>query len=262
MLQFCPLASGSSGNSLFIGTARTKILIDAGISCRRLAARLAGLGVKLTDLDAVFVTHEHADHVRGLRSLASGCRTPVYATEATWYKVESEYGSIDGKEYFSAGDKIEIGDFQLEALPLPHDAVDPVGFCVRSGATKLSIATDLGHTPVYLEKRFTGSRLIFFEANHDEEMLRAGSYPWFLKRRILSDRGHLSNSAAGAFLAKVADGDTAHISLGHLSLNNNLPDLARLTVANTLADHGIVPGRDVNLILNRHGEMGQTIALE
>lgn len=262
MLRFCPLASGSSGNSLFIGTDKTNILIDAGISCRRIASRLAKLGVQLSDLDAVFITHEHTDHTRGIRVLASRCGIPVYATEPTWYKIEAERGDVDGKEYFAAGEEIEVGDLQLEAVPLPHDAIDPVGFCVHYGETKLSIATDLGHAPSYLEKRFAGSKLIFCEANHDEEMLKVGSYPRFLKQRILGDRGHLSNTAAGAFLAKAAAAGTAHILLGHLSFNNNLPELARLTVANALADRGIVPGRDVNLVLNRHGEMGQSITLE
>ncbi|MGI5839365.1 MAG: MBL fold metallo-hydrolase [bacterium] len=262
MFRFCPLATGSSGNSLFIGTDNTKILIDAGISCRRLTARLAALGVRLADLDAIFITHEHSDHVRGLRTLTSRRRVPVYATGPTWYKVEAECGNVAGKEYFTPGDVIEVGDLCLEAVPLPHDAADPVGFCVRCGGTKLAIATDLGHAPSYLVRLFTGARLIFCEANHDEEMLKVGSYPWFLKQRILGGRGHLSNAAAGAFLAEAAADGTAYISLGHLSLNNNLPDLARLTVANALADCGIVTGRDVSLVLNRHGEMGECIDLE
>ncbi len=256
MLRICTLSSGSSGNSICIESERTKILIDAGISARQLTFRLAQAGISAHELSGILITHEHSDHVKGLRVFASKYSIPVYSTDETWYYLPDRsisgylHRSIESSAYFG------IGDLEISSFPIPHDAVDPIGFTVSQGGKTLSLVTDIGHVPDYLRDRMKDSSLVFLESNHDIEVLKRGSYPAYLKRRILGDRGHLSNESAAEVIGDLARGKMKQVVLGHLSKNNNTPELAFAAVESKLSDAGCRVGEDIDLYCCSHGEMG------
>jgi phosphoribosyl 1,2-cyclic phosphodiesterase len=313
MVRFTVLASGSKGNCTVLSGGRTRILVDAGLSCRELFKRMKLAGEEPTSLNAIVITHEHQDHVNGLVVTARKLGIPVYFTEAThraWMRwltprrqmsyaqwletvrkqaaerraepesateaaendlddadvensVETAPTSSDpapdpaldtvfdpsgdrpptlkqdptwlpATEYFQPGQPFSIGDICLNPFTIPHDAADPVGFVFSSEGVRMGFATDLGYITPNVREQLRDMDLLLLESNHDLEMLRDGPYPWSVKQRVLSRVGHLSNDAASAFLAEDYDGQATYVILGHLSENNNLPELARVAAERAL----------------------------
>jgi phosphoribosyl 1,2-cyclic phosphodiesterase len=312
MVRFTVLASGSRGNSTILSGGRTRILVDAGLSCRELFRRMKLAGEEPTTLNAIIITHEHQDHVNGLAVTARKLGIPVYFTESThrawmrwlsprrqmsyaqWLEMvrkqaaerraetepvendaqtDPDEGDVDNSaetaatsdpapdppcdaapdpapggpptlkedptwlpavEYFSAGEPFSIGDICVNPFTIPHDAADPVGFVFSSEGVRLGFATDLGYIPPNVREQLRDLDLLLLESNHDLEMLRDGPYPWSVKQRVLSRVGHLSNDAASEFLSEDYDGQAAYVILGHLSENNNLPELARVAAERAL----------------------------
>ena len=328
MVRMRVLASGSRGNSTIVASAKTRILVDAGLSCRELMKRMKAAGEEPRGLDAILITHEHQDHVQGMAVTARKLGIPVYLTEPThraWVRwmtpqrrityaewleqrkasvqrsgrsvqeepeagsgaqsaergasvqrsglsvqEEAEAGSgrlaaalepdaeekaaaeeaiaeaareperdptsLPAVEYFRAGNGFRIGDIAVTPFTIPHDAVDPVGFVFEAEGVRIAIATDLGYMPSNVNMQLRGCDVLMLESNHDVEMLRDGPYPWSVKQRVMSRVGHLSNDAAGEFLARGYDGGAAYVVLAHLSENNNLPELARISAERALQD--------------------------
>lgn len=263
-MKVCTLASGSSGNAVYIAADDTKLLIDAGLSGRAVVSRLEAIGVTGEDLDAILVTHEHVDHIKGVGVLSRRFDLPVYATEATWEAMSGGIGKLreENRRYLKAGAGLDIGSQKVEVFSTSHDAADSVGFTFSGRRHKVGLATDTGCLNNHIRERLADSDLLVFEANHDLQMLKNGSYPWPLKQRILSDRGHLSNAAAGHCLAALVSGQTKAVVLAHLSRENNCPDLAFSTVASILAEHGLSPGDDLTLEIAPRENPGRLWNLE
>ncbi len=249
-MYFCPLYSGSSGNALFCQYGSTRLLIDAGKPGRRITDALRLIGVEAESLSGILITHEHSDHIAGAGVLARKYGLPVYATRGTWLGMEEKIGEVPTilRREIAAGRDFYLGDIGIQPFSIPHDAADPVGFRLWGGDLSVSTATDLGHFSREVYERIAGSSLILLESNHDPEMLRANPhYSPALKRRILSDRGHLSNEACSAALLRLAESGTGTVILGHLSGENNTPELALRISAEALEREGIRPGDDVNV---------------
>lgn len=249
MIKFCSLFSGSSGNSVFISDGNTKILIDSGVSARRIISALLSIGEEASCLTAVLVSHEHTDHIKGLGPLCRKFNIPVYANQATWNCIDQGAGlsTIKNRMLFYTNADFNIGGIIAKPFPIPHDASDPVGFSFISGKEKITVATDIGHVSKTLLDSIEDSTLLFIEANHDIDMLRIGRYPWWLKKRISGDTGHLSNDAAAGVVVRMAVRGTKRFILGHLSKENNFPELAWQTVNNALITAGIKAREDVAL---------------
>jgi phosphoribosyl 1,2-cyclic phosphodiesterase len=278
------LASGSKGNATVIAAGETRLLIDAGLSCRELLRRMAAAGEDAESLDAILITHEHVDHVAGLAVLARRLRIPVFLTEPThrawaraltpkttmsyakWLElrqqekageegavltmeavaeeegvdepvVKADPTALPAVEYFRAGHRFCIGEIDIDPFTIPHDAADPCGFVfhARTESIRMAIATDLGYIPPNVKQALRDVDVLLLESNHDLEMLKDGPYPWSVKQRVLSRVGHLSNAAAAEFLERDYDGGAHTIVLGHLSEQNNLPELARLAAEQAIA---------------------------
>lgn len=246
-MQFCSLFSGSSGNALFVSVDETKILIDAGLSCKKIFEGLRTIGENPTDISAIFISHEHIDHTRGAGIISRKLDIPIYANENTWARMISLIGNVapHNIKIFSTGEKMNHGELEILPFSIPHDAAEPVGFNFFAKGKKLTIATDIGHMNDEILGHIDGSDLVLIEANHDLEMLRIGSYPYHLKRRIEGDHGHLSNDTASEIIAFLAERGTSRFILGHLSKENNFPELAFLTMQNKLLTKNMVVGEDV-----------------
>jgi phosphoribosyl 1,2-cyclic phosphodiesterase len=228
------LASGSRGNSAIVASISTRILVDAGISCRETFKRIKAAGDDPHALTAILITHEHSDHVYGLARLAKKLSIPVFMTGAThqaWARaIRDESGErpqLGALEVFHSGHGFCIGDIQVMPFTVPHDAVDPVGFTFRAEGMKIGLATDLGYLPASVRDHLRHCDVLVLESNHDVEMLRVGPYPWSVKQRVMSRVGHLSNESLAEFFASDYDGGAAYVVLAHLSEQNNHPELAR-----------------------------------
>lgn len=244
-MKFCPIASGSSGNCIYIGTDEANILIDAGISGVRIAEGLKRINVSPHDIDAVFITHDHSDHIKGAGIFSRRFKTPVYATEGTWRVMSESVGPMDGGnvKVIERERAFKFKDMEIVPFDIPHDAAEPVGFSVFSDGAKVTVATDIGRPSDELAEMLEGCDIVLIEANHDVEMLKAGPYPFYLKKRILGDLGHLSNIAAGELLDSIFSPRLKHVYLGHLSAENNTPMLAYETVTDILKRGGKLSGR-------------------
>ncbi len=232
-MRLCSIASGSSGNCIYIGSDTTHILIDAGISGKRTEAGLAQLELTGKDLDGIFITHEHSDHICGLKILARRYGTPIYATRGTIAALKrSSYGDIDEELFHEirADEKVTIKDITCNPMRISHDAAEPVAYRIHYGNKKIGVVTDLGCYNDYTVESLRGMDALLLEANHDVNMLQVGSYPYYLKQRILGERGHLSNELAGRLLSRIMHDKLQTVLLGHLSKENNLPELAYETV--------------------------------
>lgn len=233
-MRLCSIASGSSGNCIYVGSDNTNILIDTGISGKKVEFGLNSLDLSSKDLDGIFVTHEHSDHIKGLGVLARKCGVPIYATTGTIAAME-ESGNL-GKlpegifHPIEPDQDCEIGDLCVHPFKISHDAADPVGYRVSQGGKSIGIATDMGTYDDYTIAKLQGLDALLLEANHDVNMLQVGSYPYYLKRRILGNRGHLCNEAAGRLLCELLHDNMGPIFLGHLSKENNYEALAYETV--------------------------------
>lgn len=245
-MQVHVLASGSTGNAVYLNFGETNILVDAGISTRRIKQGLAAVGTDIAKLDAVLVTHEHRDHINGLPTLTKKYRIPVYSRQATLDNMFCR-SALPDECCCTLEDSLDIGAVKIEPFSISHDAADPVGFNLFNGDIKCSVATDLGFATETVKKALSLSDIMVLEANHDIDMLKNGAYPWFLKKRILSNRGHLSNNDAGWLLARLARRNRTKVMLAHLSQENNRPDLAETTVGSILAEQQCEVGRDIML---------------
>ncbi len=265
MFKFCSLFSGSSGNCLFAGDEKTKILIDAGVSGRRIEGALSQIGESCGALSAILVTHEHQDHIAGAGILARRYGIPVYATQKTWEAIDNEklLGKLPNeyRRVVNTGESINMESIKIKAYHIPHDAADPVAYTLSSGGHKISIATDIGHVTEEIRKSLTGSELVLVEANHDVEMLRAGKYPYNLKRRILSDTGHLSNEAAAELICELVKKGTGKFILGHLSAENNYPKLAYQTVLAELKMRGLSEIKDLYIAVADRDCVSEAVVL-
>lgn len=243
-MHFCALFSGSSGNALYVACGETRLLIDAGLPGKKVEDALSTIAVRPEQISGILVTHEHDDHVRGVGVLARRFSLPVYANEKTWHAMQRTVGDIPAAQQriFSTDIEFYIGDVCVAPHAIPHDAADPVGFSILGGGKKVAIATDLGHTTAEIIDRVADADLLLLESNHDVDMLQAGPYPAVLKRRILGNRGHLSNADCGKALARLCAKGVRHALLGHLSGENNVPQLALDTVANVLKGEGVAVG--------------------
>lgn len=247
-LSITPLFSGSSGNAIFIRSERTKILIDAGVSGKRLESALCSIGETPDDIKGILITHEHSDHIQGAGVMSRKHGIPIYATAPTWEACGTKLGNIPAR-FIKVISKTDfyIDDLMIEPYDIPHDAADPVGYCVSRGTRKVAVATDLGHFSREVEYRLHDCDLVLLEANHDTDMLDAGRYPYELKQRIKSRRGHLSNDDAADAAVRLAAAGVSSILLGHLSQENNLEQLAFRSVTDALLAGGIQPGHDISL---------------
>ena len=245
MARFCSLFSGSSGNSVAIGCGGKYILIDAGVSAKRIKERLARENIDPRDMCAIFVTHEHTDHIAGVRVLASSLKVPVYATEGTaaWLDSHGHARNVDLR--VMPQDGVDLGDMGVKRFATSHDAAESCGFTVRcqDGRT-IALATDTGVITPEIHAALEGADLVYLESNHDLSMLYAGSYPYPLKQRIASGKGHLSNEACSAELPLLARTGSTRFVLGHLSAENNMPLLARQSAVCECAKYGIREGTD------------------
>jgi len=244
-MRFTVIGSGSSGNAVLISSETTNVLVDAGLSAREIARRLAALGVDYKNLDAVLITHEHSDHVAGLRVLLANVNCPVYisrATEDAFYEIwtngkngDSESAkrrkALDGRVAEIESDReFRIGDLDFDPFCVPHDAVDNFGFIAKRNGVRVATLTDFGHVSETIKEKLRGCDAIIIESNHNRDMLRTCSvYSWALKQRIMSRVGHLSNEDLSDWLTNDFDGSARHIVLAHLSQRANEPHLARLT---------------------------------
>jgi phosphoribosyl 1,2-cyclic phosphodiesterase len=232
-LRICVLASGSRGNCTWIATERTRLLIDAGLSKRETYRRLRAVGERPETCDGVVISHEHLDHVSGLRKLAVDLGRPIYINQATRRALEWD-PRITAFEAFVAGESFVVGDIEVTPFSVPHDATDPVAFTFQAAGLKIGLITDLGYIPEHVKQHLRGCHALVFESNHDTEMLRVGPYPWFVKQRVMSRHGHLSNNTTAEFLAEAYDGCAQVLVLAHLSESNNHPEIARLTALEAL----------------------------
>ena len=258
-LRFSPLFSGSSGNAIYVGCGDVHVLVDAGLSGTRIANELARIGVQPGMLTAILTTHEHVDHVRGVGILSRKYNLPVYATEGTWAGMEEKVGAVEARNrcILTPEQDFYIGEMNVTPFSTPHDANQPVGLSFSCHGARFSIATDLGCIRNGWFRHVCGSDAVLLESNYDPDMLQAGSYPYALKHRILSNRGHLCNEDAGKCAAELVKGGARHIILGHLSKENNVPELARRCTEDALRASGIVPGEDVRLdVAKRDGVTG------
>ncbi|MCC8060203.1 MAG: MBL fold metallo-hydrolase [Clostridiales bacterium] len=233
-MRLVSIASGSSGNCTYIGSEHTHILVDAGISNKRIEQGLNEIGVKSNEINAVVITHEHSDHIRGLGVLARRRGLPIYGTQETLEEIMAagNLGEIDPALFHAVLPDVEfsVGDLTLLPFSIDHDAANPVAYRIRNDATQAAVATDMGHYDQYVIDHLQGLDAILLEANHDVHMLQAGPYPYFLKQRILGDHGHLSNENAGRLLNCLLHDHLRYVLLGHLSKENNYEALAYETV--------------------------------
>lgn len=259
---FCPLYSGSSGNSIFVSSNNTKVLIDAGMAGKSIESALKSIDEKPNEIDAIFVTHEHSDHIKGVGVMSRKYDIPIYANEDTWKAMNEKIGKI--KEHnINMLDKsyVDIKDMHIINYSVSHDAASPLGYALCSENKKACIATDLGFFSETVKDVIEDADVILLESNHDVEMLKFGPYPYPLKRRILSDVGHLSNDACGKALVEIMNDKHKSVFLGHLSKTNNYPDLAYQTVLNILNENHIKVGKDINLNMARRDMPSELIRL-
>ena len=224
---FCPLYSGSSGNSIFVASENTKILVDAGMPGKSIESALKHINQNPNDIDGIFITHEHSDHIKGAGIISRRYNIPIYANEYTWSAMESKIGNVKESNIRIISDNcVDIKDMHIINYKISHDAAAPIGYAMCSGDKKACIATDLGYFSEEVRSIIKDADVILLESNHDVEMVKFGPYPYPLKRRILSDVGHLSNEACGKAIVEIMNHKQKHIFLGHLSKTNNHHDLA------------------------------------
>ncbi len=242
-MDFCSIASGSSGNCIFVGTDHTSVLIDAGISGKRVTDGLHSIGRDPKELDAIFITHEHSDHIKGLGVLSRKYGIPVYSAPGTVRTMldQKMLGKVDESLFHTIvpDETCSIGDLEVHPFRVSHDAAEPVAYRFRSGEKSVAVATDLGFYDDYIVGQLQDLDAVLIESNHDVNMLQVGSYPYYLKQRILGRRGHLSNDNAGRLLCEILNDHMKSVMLGHLSKENNYEALAMATVCSeiTLGDN-------------------------
>jgi phosphoribosyl 1,2-cyclic phosphodiesterase len=234
-LSFVLLGSGSSGNATLVSDGDTHILVDAGLSGRETAKRLRECGIEPGQISAIVVSHEHGDHCRGVGPFAKDLDIPVFMTDGT---LNNSGMTLNSRKHrrISSGECFEVYGFLFTCFSVPHDSADPLGFVIEKDGIKIAITLDLGYLSNLVLERLKGCAGIVIESNHDVQMLKVGPYPWALKQRVMSRRGHLSNDSVAQFLGNDFDGQAAHVVLAHLSKKNNLPELALLSAQRALEE--------------------------
>jgi len=252
MLKFISFGSGSSGNCYYLETATDALIIDMGVGIRTLKKHCKDYGIQLGNVHYVLITHDHADHIKSVGSFSHEYKVPVYATQKVHDGIDHNYCirckvAADRKIEIVPGQRFQLGDFSVLPFFVPHDASENVGYEIQAEGITFVIITDVGSITDDIKERIADADYLVIEANHDEEMLDGGPYPEYLKKRIKSNTGHLSNENCGLALAENMSEHLKHVWLCHLSEENNHPELARKTVETILRDHGIVPGKDLEL---------------
>lgn len=252
MLKFISFGSGSSGNCYYLGTATDGLMIDVGVGLRSLKKHCRDYGLQLSSVHRLLITHDHADHIKSVGSFSYEYDVPVYATRQVHQGIDHNYCiqrkvADEKKMMLELNQPVSLGDFTIEAFPVPHDASENVGYEIRVEDITFVIITDVGAITDDIKERISHANYLVIEANHDVEMLKSGPYPEYLKKRILSGSGHLSNEDCGKALAENMTERLRHVWLCHLSEENNHPELARKTVEAILRSYGIIPGKDIEL---------------
>ena len=241
MFNFYSLSSSSSGNCLLVSSDNCNILIDVGISMKKINTELEKINLSLNDINAILITHEHIDHCKSISIINKKYSIPIYANKDTWYALNNIYDNIneDSKNYIIDNTPFSIGDLQIKAFSTSHDCANSCGYAVFKGDKKISIATDMGYVSDDVFEAISDSDFTFLESNYETSMLESGNYPYSLKKRISSNIGHLSNSQCSNAIAKLYKTNSNNFMLGHLSRENNFPDLAIKTVYSTLQEEKI-----------------------
>jgi phosphoribosyl 1,2-cyclic phosphodiesterase len=232
-LNLTLLGSGSSGNATLVSDGTTHVLVDAGLSGRETARRLRECGLEPDDISAIVVSHEHGDHCRGVAPFVKDLAIPVFMTDEVFRSADMHLDPAKHRPIRS-GEQFDVHGICFTSFPVPHDSVDPLGFIIESAGIKLGIVLDLGYLSNLVLERLRGCDGIVIESNHDVRMLKVGPYPWALKQRVMSRRGHLSNDSVAQYLGNDFDGKARHVILAHLSKKNNLPELALLSAQRAL----------------------------
>ena len=238
MFKFCNLYSGSSGNCSFVETDETKILIDCGVSSKKLEEALNSVGTDIKDINGILISHEHTDHIKGLATICKKYNIPIYANSPTSTNIKANIAD-DLKNKFNTNEKFEIGDIKILPFSIPHDAADPCGFNLFHDNKKVTVATDIGHVDNKILHNLDESNFLLLESNYEPNMLKCSRYPYTLKRRILGPNGHLSNDDAALAISELLKQGVYNIMLGHLSEQNNFPELAYQTVMNSIISKNI-----------------------
>lgn len=263
-MRLCSIASGSSGNCIYAGSDSTHVLVDVGISGRKVEEGLGVLDLSMRDIDGIFITHEHTDHIAGLGVLARKYGVPIYATQGTIEAIQNtaSLGKIPEELFHTvwADEKVVIKDLVCNPMTISHDAAQPVAYRISHGKKKVGIVTDLGNYNDYTVESLRGVNALVLEANHDVNMLQVGPYPYYLKQRILGDRGHLSNERAGQLLCRLLHPHLQAVVLGHLSKDNNYPELAYETVRVEVTMSGAGNGsREIPLQVAKRSEVSEIV---
>ncbi len=265
-MQLYSIASGSSGNCIYVGTAENGILIDAGISMKRIREGLEAQKISLEDIQAIFITHEHTDHINGLGPILRKVPIPVYATAETISAIweRNNMKGIPEELFHPVRPECSISCMDMEVMPVPisHDAVNPVCYTIEANKKKIGIATDMGCYTKELVDHLKDCDSLLLEANHDINLLQVGSYPYSLKMRILSERGHLSNDASARLIQELLHPDLQYVVLGHLSKENNFPELAYQTVAYELENNPVWNEMDTELLVANRQEPTKLLTIE
>ena len=262
---FCPLFSGSSGNALFIGAGDTRILVDAGMPGRSIEGALREIGVLPETLTAIAVTHEHSDHVKGVGILSRKYHLPVYANERTWNAMARTVGEIESqnRRVFEDEEDFYIRDLGLFPFSIPHDAADPVGYRVYFGGRSVATATDMGHMQKRVLKILSGVDVLLLESNHDPDLLMQNPhYSMYLKQRIVGSHGHLSNAASAEALLALGETGVRQVFLGHLSGENNTPELALSTATERLSRAGVAVNEEICVGLAWRDRVSRKLEIE
>ena len=248
-MRFSVLASGSSGNAIYIENDEHTFLVDAGFSGKKMDSLVAGIDRSMKQVDGIFVTHEHSDHIKGIGVVARKYGIPIYANEKTWQAMDGLVGNIPLEQRFQFDMETvkSFGSLDVQSFAVSHDAADPMFYIFHENGRKLVIITDTGYVSDRMKGYIRGADAFVFESNHDVSMLQMGRYPWSVKRRILSDVGHVSNEDAAVAMSEVVEQKETNIYLSHLSKDNNMKDLARMSVTQTLETCGIITGEYVHL---------------
>lgn len=260
-MEFCSIYSGSSGNCLYVASSTTKILIDSGLTGKKVQQGLEQIGVDPAELSAIVITHEHDDHIKSAGILSRRYNIPIYANTKTWEAMIGNMGKLSDEniKVFDEYSAFLIGDILVQPFEIPHDAACPCGYTFVHEGAKIAIATDIGHMTEVIKANISDADLILLEANHDIELLKVGPYPYHLKRRVLGSHGHLSNEDAGKALVEIirSKSRTKKVILGHLSQTNNYPELALRTVVSVLQMHGIIDGEHVEIDIAHRDRVGR-----
>ena len=258
VIRFAILASGSGGNACYVETNSARVLIDAGLSCREIERRLNLVGVSAKSLNAIILTHEHSDHIKGAGPLARRYNLPLYINSRTLEQGQKTLGKLPIPALIQTGESLAINDLLVETFTKCHDAVDPIGIVISTDGTRIGLATDLGRSTKLAEERLKGCQALIVEFNYDPGMLDDGPYPLFLKRRIKGPDGHLSNQQGGELLAAVSNIDLKFVVLAHLSETNNHPEKAHKAAAEILENCGL---EETDILIGKQDEPGPMIEL-